>query len=103
DAFDHVVHVDVIRMDVDMAQALDQQLHAFGFVVNAADEHRLVAHENAALEEHRHRLLRDPRDLFGCVEVRVQYDIFAERTSAVDDAYKCVHPGRIREQLHRHD
>ena len=79
------MHIHVVRVHVDVAETLDEQLHAFRRVVDAANQHRLVANENTALEEHAHRTLGDPRDFFGSVEVRVQHDFFAQRAAAFDD------------------
>ena len=58
DALHEVVHVDVVRVHVDVPEALDEEAHHLDGVVHAALQHALVAHGDAALEEHVHRALR---------------------------------------------
>ena len=75
DAFDQVVHVDVVRVHVDVAEPLHQQLHRLDAVVDPALEHlwlRTVMPRSKSLFIAR---LGDAGDLARVVEVRVQHDL----------------------------
>ncbi|MNS75214.1 hypothetical protein D3C72_1087180 [compost metagenome] len=96
------MHVDVVGVDVDVAQALDQELHRLVAVVDVALQHALVADVDAAVEEHVHRLLGDPGDLVGVVEVRVEGDLLAQLLAERGHFGQGVEPGGVRDDLHRH-
>ena len=69
-AADHVVHVDVVGVHVDVGQPLGQQDLGGGAVVHPALEHRLVAHGDAPLAQSVEGLLGEGGDLARVVEVR---------------------------------
>jgi hypothetical protein len=70
---------------------------------NAALEHALVAHHDAALVELVHRVLRDAGDLVRVVEVRVEHHVLVELPRLLDDARERIRPRVIGEDLLRHD
>ena len=102
DALHEVVHVDVVGMHVDVPEPLDQKAHDLHRVVDAANEHALVSHRDAAFEEQVHRVLRDRRDFFRVIEMRVQGDLFVHLSPLVDDGGERVGPRDVGENLLRH-
>ena len=97
------MHVDVVGVNVDEAEALDQHTHDRGGVVHSPDEHGLVADRDAAIKELVARGLGDGCDLVGMIEVGVNHHLFAKPASAVCDARQGVEPRAIAEELLRHN
>src|ERR1017187_2253630 len=101
DPLHHVVHVDVIRMDVDIGQTLDERAHGGPRVVHAAHEHGLVAHHDSALVELVGRGLCDPGDLARMVEVGVNHHVDVRLAPLFHDASDGIDPGMVAEDLLR--
>ena len=97
-----VVHVDVVRVDVDVAEAPAEQRHRLDAVVDPPLQHALVAHGDAALEQLVHRRLGDRRDLARVVEVGVEHDLLVAAAPLLHDPGQRVRPGVVGQDLLRH-
>ena len=103
DALHEVVHVDVVRVHVDVPQALDQQPHRLDGVVHAALQHawlRTVMPRSKSLSI---ALCGDAGDLVRVVEVRVEHHLLVQLAALLDDARQRVGPRVVGEDLLRHD
>jgi len=102
DALHEVVHVDVVRVHLAVAEALHEELHRVDAIIHSALQHRLVAHDDAALEHAVEGALRDRGDLVRVIEVRVEDDFLVELATLLDDGRQRVDPLGVRDELHRH-
>src|SRR5665648_908764 len=73
-ALGEVALVVVVGLDAVLDQLVHELLHDVGAVVDAGQEHRLVAQREAAVGEHVAGLLALGRELLGVVEVRVDVE-----------------------------
>lgn len=80
------------RENVVVGQSPYQRRHRLGVVVDAPQQHALVANSHACLVEPLRGHLCDPRDLVGVVEVRVEGHGLARRLGLLGDINEGIRP-----------
>ena len=81
--------------------ALMRAIERLAVVVDAAQQHRLVAHVDAFGVQLAHRCLDDRRHLVGVIEVRVHAHVLEHLAAALDDLDDGAEPLGIRQHLLR--
>ena len=94
----HVVKVNVVGMNVDVAQPAHEQLHRRRIVVHAVLQDGLAADGDAALGQPVHGVLRDAGDLVGMIEMRVDDHVLVQLATELDHAGQGVEPGAGRSE-----
>jgi hypothetical protein len=80
------------RLNVDLCECLDKLRQSIGVVVDTLEQYRLVAHDNTMLEQVVRCLLRDPRNLTGMVDVRMEADLLPKFSAFLREAYQGFRP-----------
>ena len=95
----HVMEIDVVRVNIDVPQTPDMELHDAGLVVHPALQHGLAANQNAAFRKPGHGVLGNPGDLPGMVEVGMHRHILVHAATGLHHMGQRIQPSLVRQDF----